>query len=96
MGKKEYRLGQREQKGQLQGSFWILNNHFSETETVCLQEKSNMKIKDPITVSIFFFFRLGFRPHFSQLCRTALTRALNLLTQEKTKRLLTAYEGQSS
>ena len=95
MGKKEYRLEQREQKGQLQGSFWILNNHFSETETVCLQEKSNMKIKDPITVSIFFF-RLGFRPHFSQLCRTALTCALNLLTQEKTKRLLTAYEGQSS
>ena len=81
MGKKEYRLGQREQKGQLQRSFWILNNHFSETETVCLQEKSNMEIKDPIfCFYFFFFFRLGFRPHFSQLRRTALTRALNLLT----------------
>ena len=31
-------------------------NHFSETETVCLQEKSNMEIKDPIFCFYFFFF----------------------------------------
>ena len=94
MGKKSRNWG-REEKGQLQRSFWILNYCFSETEAVCLQEKSNMEIKDPITVSIFFLCS-GFPPHFSQLCRTALTSALNFLTQEKTKRLLTVYEGQRS